>query len=81
MFSCLKCFIFAVTGDIMPGKTAAKRKIYDFSGKDPKAVLTEDELEHFDEGMSLKNNSIPANQINMKAAVQSVKKDLDRLFP
>ena len=57
------------------------KKEYDFAGKDPKEELTPDELEHFDEGMRLKNKSIPADQIDMKKAVQSVSKDLDRLFP
>ena len=55
-------------------------KDYDFSGKDPKAVLTPDEFTHFDEGMRPKNKSIPADEIDMKRAVQSVKQDLDRLF-
>jgi len=54
---------------------------YDFSRKDPKAVLTPDEVENFNEGMSLKNRSIPADQIDMTRAVQSVSNDLDRLFP
>jgi len=56
------------------------KKDYDFSGKDPKAVLTPDEFAHFDEGMRQKNKSIPADEIDMKRAVQSVKQDLDRLF-
>ena len=54
---------------------------YDFSRKDPKTILTQDEVENFNEGMSLKNRSIPADQIGMTRAVQSVSNDLDRLFP
>jgi len=56
------------------------KKDYDFAGKDPKVVLTPDEFAHFDEGMRLRNKSIPADEIDMKRAVQSVKNDLDRLF-
>jgi hypothetical protein len=54
---------------------------YDFTGKDPNAVLTPEEFTHFDEGMSLKNTSRPADQIDFKRAAQSVQEDLDRLFP
>jgi hypothetical protein len=57
------------------------QETYDFSGKDPKTVLSQDEIKHFKEGMSLKNKSIPADQVDMKKAVQSVSNDLDRLFP
>ena len=56
-------------------------KIYDFSGKDPKAVLTQDEVKHYSEGMSLRNKSTPADNIDMAKAVQSTIKDLDRLLP
>jgi len=54
---------------------------YDFTGRDPKAVLTKDELVNFEEGMSLRNNSRPANEMDFGRAVDSVVTDLDRLFP
>jgi hypothetical protein len=54
---------------------------YDFTGKDPNAVLTKDELEHFDEGMSLKNESVPSGQIDFRKAVESVIGELDILLP
>ena len=56
------------------------KKDCDLAGKDPKAVLTPDEFAHFNEGMLPKNKSIPADEIDMKRAVQSVKQDLNRLF-
>jgi len=56
------------------------KKDYDFSGKDPQAVLTQDEIKHFDEGMRLKNESRPADQIDFARAVRSVASDLDRLL-
>ena len=58
-----------------------QKKEYDFAGKNPNDILTQDELSHFDEGMSLKNESIPANKIDFGRAVQSVAQDMDRLFP
>ena len=57
------------------------KKEYDFTGKDPNAILTPDEFEHFDEGMALKNSALPADQINFAKGVESVIKDLDKLFP
>jgi len=56
------------------------RKEYDFSGKDPNAVLTEDELENFEEGMKLKNESSSAGDIDFGRAVRSVVPELDMLF-
>ncbi|MDR2630046.1 MAG: hypothetical protein LBC60_03895 [Spirochaetaceae bacterium] len=56
-------------------------KDYDFTGKDPNAVLTKDEFEHFDEGMSLKNKSMPSGEINFRKAVESVVNELDSLLP
>ena len=53
---------------------------YDFTGKDPKTVLTRDEIAHFDEGMRLKNESRPADQVDFSRAVRSVSSDLDRLL-
>ena len=64
----------------MAGKSLPKKE-YDFTGKDPNAVLTEDEFEHFDEGMALKNTAAPANQIDFARGVQSVVKELDKLLP
>jgi len=55
-------------------------KEYDFTGKDPKEVLTPDELAHFDAGMRLKNESMPANQVDFARAARSVASDLDRLL-
>ena len=57
-----------------------KKKDYDFTGKDPKAVLTQDEIAHFDEGMRLKNESQPADQVDFAGAARSVSSDLDRLL-
>jgi len=62
----------------MAEKTQGKE--YDFTGKDPKEVLTQDELAHFDEGMRLKNESRPANQVDFGRAARSVASDLDRLL-
>jgi len=53
---------------------------YDFSNKSPNAVLTEDELANFDEGMKLKNTSDVASSINFGKAVKSVVPELDVLF-
>lgn len=53
---------------------------YDFSDKDPNAVLTEDELAHFDEGMKLKNTSVSASSVDFGKAVRSVVPELDELF-
>jgi hypothetical protein len=57
-----------------------QKKDYDFAGKDPKIVLTQDELVHFDEGMRLKNESRSADQVNFAGAARSVVPDLDRLL-
>jgi hypothetical protein len=54
---------------------------YDFAGKDPNAVLTSEELAHFDEGMSFKNTSSPAHEIDFPRAARSVAEDLDNLLP
>ena len=59
---------------------ASTNKNYDFTGKDPKAPLTPDELKHFKEGMRLKNESLAADTVDFKKAVHSVNSDLDRLF-
>jgi hypothetical protein len=56
------------------------KKEYDFSNKDPSAVLTEDELENFDEGMELKNESGPASEVDFGKAVRSVSSELNVLF-
>jgi hypothetical protein len=58
----------------------SQKKDYDFTGRNPKAVLTQDELAHFDEGMRLKNESRPADQIDFARAAKSVAQDLDRLL-
>ena len=53
---------------------------YDFTGKDPSAVLTSDELEHFEEGMRFKNEFRPADQIDFARAAQAVGAELDSLL-
>jgi hypothetical protein len=57
-----------------------QKKDYDFTGKDPKAILTQDELAHFEEGMRLKNESRSAAQVDFARAARSVVSDLDRLL-
>jgi hypothetical protein len=56
------------------------KREYDFTGKNPNAVLTPDEIGHFDEGMRLKNKSSPANEFDFERAARSVVPDMDRLF-
>jgi hypothetical protein len=56
-------------------------KGYDFTGKNPNEVLTGDEHEHFDEGMSSKNTLYPVNQVDFNRAARSVIDDLDKLLP
>ena len=46
--------------------------VYDFIHKDPNAILTQDEYEHFDECMRLKNESRPTDQVDFARAVCSV---------
>jgi len=53
---------------------------YDFAGKDPGAVLTRDEFEHFDEGMKLKNKACSAEEVNFADAAQSVTAEFDMLL-
>jgi hypothetical protein len=52
---------------------------YDFSLKNPAAVITQDEEANFDECMRRKNKSVPADKMPFKKAVESV--DMERLFP
>jgi hypothetical protein len=56
-------------------------KGYDFTGKNPNEVLTGDEHEHFDEGMSLENILYPAGRVDFNRAARSVIDDLDTLLP
>jgi hypothetical protein len=65
----------------MPGLLKKEKKIYDFTGKNPNEILTQDELEHYDEGMNLKNTAAPANQVNFKKAVENTSNKFDKLFP
>ncbi len=58
-----------------------ERKVYDFYGKNPNDILTQDELKHYDEGMSLKNKSFPASSIDFSKAVKDTIADLDNLLP
>jgi len=55
---------------------------YDFSNKNPNEALTDDEIDHFDEGMKLKNTSAPSEEFTalFGAAVKSTSKELDNLF-
>jgi hypothetical protein len=71
--------IFNCKGEKMTAQGLAKKE-YDFSHNDPSAVLTEDELENFDEGMELKNESRSADEIELGMAVRSVVPELDMLF-
>ena len=57
-----------------------EKKEYDFSLKDPSAVLTEDELKNFDEGMKLKNESRNADTVDFGRAVKSAVPELDELL-
>ena len=65
---------------VNPEELQSQKKEYDFTGKDPNAVLIQDELAHFDEGMKLKNKSRPADQVDFARAARSVAEDLDRLL-
>ena len=58
-----------------------EKKDYNFSGKNPSTVLTKDELLHFKDGMKLKNESLPADKVDFKEAVDFVIQDLDNLYP
>jgi hypothetical protein len=55
---------------------------YDFSNKNPDEALTDDEIDHFSEGMKLKNTSEPSMEFTelFGAAVKSTAKELDKLF-
>jgi hypothetical protein len=53
---------------------------YDFSNKTPSEVLTPDELEHFDEGMKLKNESRSASTVDFGKAARAVVAELDELL-
>ena len=56
------------------------QKDYDFTGKDPNAILSKDELDHFDEGMQIKNSPSYISSIDFMKAVQSVIQDMDKLL-
>ena len=60
-------------------KKSPRKDRYDFSLKNPNAVITRDEEANFGECMRRKNKSVPANKMPFKEAVQSV--DMKRLFP
>jgi hypothetical protein len=60
---------------------APPNKVFDFTNKDPNAILTRDEIKHFDEGMQLINDSCPAEFINFDRASESVIRDLPKLLP
>jgi hypothetical protein len=64
---------------IKTAKKSPRKDKYDFSLKNPAAVITRDEEANFGECMRRKNKSVPANEMPFKEAVQSV--DMKRLFP
>jgi len=53
-------------------KPRTLKKRYDFKDNDPKRVLTRSEIAHFDECMRLKNQSIPADQMDIEGATESI---------
>ena len=57
------------------------RHEYDFSSKNPNDVLTDDELEHFEEGMKLKNMYRPANEMDFGRSAVAVAAELDYILP
>jgi hypothetical protein len=57
------------------------RQEYDFSNKNPSEILTDDELEHFEEGMRLKNYSRPAEDMDFGRAADIVASELNFLLP
>ena len=56
---------------------------YNFAGKNPNDILTEDEFLNFDEGMKPKNTSLRADEVDFDKAVQSIiqNNELDQLYP
>ena len=54
------------------------KKEYDFANRKHNQILTQDELEHFDESMKLKNEDIPADEVDFAGAVQSMVDDLEK---
>ena len=57
-----------------------QKREYDFSDKIPIEILTDDELEHFEEGMQLRNSAVDAGSIDLGLAVKAVVPELDALF-
>jgi hypothetical protein len=70
----VKTKVSSKTGKKQPGKDK-----FDFSLKNPNAVITREEEANFDECMRRKNKSVPADKMPFKEAVQSV--NMKRLFP
>ena len=54
---------------------------YDFSNKNPSDILTGDELDHFEEGMRLKNNGRAAEDIDFGRAADIVATELNFILP
>jgi hypothetical protein len=69
-----------VNENVAGSESEKEREGYDFTGKSPTDVLTQDELEHFDECMQLKNKSRPADEVDFARAAKFVTQDFDRLF-
>ena len=57
-----------------------QKREYDFSDKIPSEILTDDELEHFEEVMQLRNSAVDAGSIDLGLAVKAVVPELDALF-
>jgi hypothetical protein len=57
-----------------------RRQDYDFINKNPADILSEDEFEHFEEAMVLKNTAQPADKVDFGTAVRTVVSDLDELL-
>jgi hypothetical protein len=53
---------------------------YDFTEKELNEILTEEELEHFEEGMKLKNRSRPASEVDFERAAKSIALQMDELL-
>jgi hypothetical protein len=53
-------------------KSRSPKRGYDFKDNDPKRVLTRTEIAHLDECMRPKNESIPADQMDVEGAAEAV---------
>jgi len=70
--------------DLLPQglkKMQENRTEYDFSNRNPGDPFTSAELEHFEEGMRLKNNGKPAEDMDFGRGVDAVVTELNSLLP